>query len=368
MKLNKMIAIIIFTIGIIFFTSCNNGISKEVDKPTEIEKETVHSIKTTRVEKKDVESYTSFNSKLKGFTEITVSSEVSGKIIKVSKSLGDYVKKGETICAVDNVEYEISLKQAEAKVMASEAAYEASKITMESSEKLYQSKNLSKLSYINDKSKLKTNKANLDGAKAELERSKKNYENSKFRSPVSGVITELFVNEGEYISQGKQVAFIVDAKKLKIEVGVGETEIVSIKKGQEVIIDYTPLNISKIGKITGKGIRPSGLTEKYPIEIVLDNKDGKLYSGMVIEGKIKKEVFKNVISIPIDYVIKEYDKYYSYVLQENKTVTKQEIKPYLKINRDYILSSGLNEGDEIIIEGIAKLSDGAKVNVVEDNM
>ncbi len=365
MKLNKMVIMITLAISLSTFSSCKDGHSEEMNSSIKVEKENIHSVKTAKVEKRDIESYISFNSKLKGFTEITVSSEVSGKIIKVSKSLGDFVKKGETICAVDNIEYEISLKQAEAKVMASEAAYEASKITMESSEKLYKSNNLSKLSYINDKSKLKTNKANLNGAKAELERSKKNYENSKFRSPVSGVITELFVNEGEYISQGKQVAFIVDAKKLKIEVGVGETEIVSIKKGQEVIIDYTPLNISKIGKITGKGIRPSGLTEKYPIEIVLDNKDGKLYSGMVIEGKIKKEVFKDVISIPIDYVIKEYDKYYSYVLQENKTVTKQEIKPYLKIDRDYIISSGLNEGDEIIVEGIAKLSDGARVNVVE---
>ena len=188
-------------------------------------------------------------------------------------------------------------------------------------------------------------------------------ENSQFLSPIDGQIVDLPIRVGQTISIGQKVAGIVDMRTLKIRTGVGENAIGTVYKGQIASITYKNFPDIINAKVTGVGYKPLPSIATYPVEIEIDNKELKLYPGMVVSGEILNYVNKNVIYILFNNIIKEYDHYYLYTVNEDNIVEKKEVTLGKQINEYIIIESGLTEGDRVIIEGYDKIQDRSRVIV-----
>ena len=98
---------------------------------------------------RNLKEYIKITGKLEGYTDIIMASETSGRIIALNKKLGDWVDKGDEIGHVDNKDYEIRVEQAEAAVLAAEAAFESAELQMKTADNLLASKSISDLEYQN---------------------------------------------------------------------------------------------------------------------------------------------------------------------------------------------------------------------------
>ena len=317
----------------------------------------------TKVEPKTLEKYIYITGKLEGKTDIILSSETSGKVVEVYKKLGDWINKGDEIGRIDNTYYRIKVEHAQASLLSAEAAYELAGIQMGTADQLYSQGKISQAEYVQAKSNLKKSHAAVDEAKANLELARKNFDNSKFISPVSGYITNIDIKIGEMISVGKTVCSIVDSSVLVIKTGIGESEVRFVKSGQDAIVNYRPLNRSFPGKITGIGIKPINGAGNYPIEIELQNKDGALYPGMVIEARILSKVYPDVIYASINDLREEYDRYYAFIIDSENRAKRIQVILGEKVEENVIIKDGLKSGDILVIEGIENLDDGQAVEI-----
>jgi len=152
---------------------------------------------------------------------------------------------------------------------------------------------------------LQAREAEVRQAEAHLAELRRRFQLMAIRSPVQGVVVRKNAHRGEFVQAGQAIFMVVDAGRFWIEANVEETEIRFIKKGSPVIIrvDSYPNRdhhgkVVEIGeatvsefslfspqKLTGQFIKS---TQRLPIKISVENKDGSLKVGMLAVVWIKK--------------------------------------------------------------------------------
>ena len=313
------------------------------------------------VQPRDLEEFIKVVGTLEGITDITLSSEVNGKIVERYKNLGDWVNTGEAIGRIDNADMKNMVDQAEASLLAAQASFDSAQLNLTTSEKLYEDDKISKMAYLEAQIGIKGAQANLEAAKAGLASARRLLQNSLFTAPVSGYITNISLEVGEMIGAGSPVCSIVNSKKLLIKTGIGESDIMSVSKGQHVSIHYDDYPQEFHGKITGVGIKPLMGTASYPIEIELDNSEGLLLPGMVVEGYILAHVYEDVIYTSLNNISEKYDDKLVYTIDENNISHVINIELGDEVDRNVIIKNGLQIGDKLVREGYENLQEGTKV-------
>ncbi len=326
------------------------------DKPSE--KEVIVMVQEMKLQ--DLDKYVNIIGKLEGITDVDLSSETNGKVIEIYKNLGDWVNEGDAIARVDNTDAKNLLLQAQAALLAAEANLETANMSMKASQKMHDENIISESEFLQAKSSLKNAQAGYNGALASAESARKNLENSRFTAPVSGYIAELKLEVGEMVNQSIKIAGIVNSKKLKIKAGISESDISFVQKNDPVKIIYN--NQEYAGKISGVGIRPTSGGNNYPVEIVLSNPNKELYPGMVIEGQIFSQTYENILYTSIENLREKYDKKFVYIINSENRAEIRTITLGEKVENNIIITSGLEVGDKLVIDGIDSLSDGTLVD------
>lgn len=356
-QLTKLILIIlVLSISLI---SCTKKKKPGIDVGGKTkEKEVIVMVQKMKLQ--DLDKYVNIIGKLDGITDVDLSCETNGKVVEIYKNLGDWVNKGDAIGRVDNDDAKNMLLQAQAALLAVEANLETANMNMTASQKLHDENIISESEFLQAKSSLKNAQARYNGALASAESARKNLDNSQFTAPVSGYITELKLEVGEMVSQGMKIAGIVNSKKLKIKSGISESDISFVQKNDPVKIIHN--NKQYVGKVSGIGIRPITGGNNYPIEIVMNNPNNELYPGMVIEGRIFSQTYKNILYTSIENLREKYDKNFVYVINSENRAEIRIVTLGEKVENNIIITSGLKAGDKLVIDGIDSLSDGTLVD------
>lgn len=318
---------------------------------------------TWEVASRNLKEFVTITGRLEGIVDVTLTSETSGRIVSLTKDLGDKVSKGEVIGYVDNDDLKIALDQARASVVSAEAALDNARLTLNSSERLYKENTISEAELLRARSGYKSAEAGLMSARAGEESAKKRLEQSRFIAPVSGFIADITVDEGETVMMGTPVCTIVDHRKLIIKTGVPEKDIKMVENGQRVELRNGRYSGPITGTVSAIGIQPTQRTASYPIEITLENPDLELLPGMVVQGSILARTFDNVIYTSLNYILREYDTSYVYVVDEEQIARRKSVELGRQIGEYVILSSGIDTGEFLVIDGYANLEDGTPVDV-----
>ncbi|HRY84343.1 MAG TPA: efflux RND transporter periplasmic adaptor subunit, partial [Candidatus Cloacimonadota bacterium] len=158
-----------------------------------------------------LDDFITVSGKLEGISNVTMSSEASGRIIQLYKKLGDYVKQGERIGRLDNDAYQYRYDQSEAALASAQSAFDNAQKNLNYAEESLKRGLISQAEYNTALSAFKGAKAALDGARAGLETSRSSVAASYLTAPASGVISNLNVNKGQFVAAGAPVATITDA-------------------------------------------------------------------------------------------------------------------------------------------------------------
>ena len=350
----SIIALIMFAM-----ISCQNRKSGSFAENQRQEKPVVVMIE--EVKPADLDKYIRVSGKLEGSTDVNMISEVSGKIITVHKKLGDWMEAGESLASIDNSDYQNQLRQAESSLLAAEANLESAEMQMKISAKLYESEKISESEYLRTTSAFKAAEASLKGAAAQLASIRKILANSQFTAPVSGFISELNLQIGDYVAMGRVIANLVDSRKLRLKSGVGELDITALKKGDKAVIFYQGEEFP--ATVSGIGIKPVTGGNFYPVETELKNKDNKLLPGMIVEARILSGTYRNVVFTSITNLREKYDQSFVYVINAENRAELRMVELGEKIGKNVIILSGMQTSDKLVIDGIDSLIDGSLVEV-----
>ena len=314
---------------------------------------------------------TAYPATIKGKQDVEIRPQVSGFITKLCVDEGATVRKGQVLFIVDPTQYEAAVRTAEAAVATAEAAVRTQQITVDNK------RELNKKQIISDYD-LSQSQAQLAQAKAQLITARQNLSFTQVKSPSDGVINDIPYRLGALVSpsiatpmttvseiEEVYVYFSMTEKELLAMTKTGGTikeEIEKIPSIRLQLIDGTEYSIEgKVDAITGVIDQSTG---SVSMRALFPNKEHILRSGGTANVLIPYTM-ENVITIPQSATVEIQDKKFVYVLQPDNTVKYTEITIFnLDNGKEYLVTSGLNSGDKIVIEGVQNLKDGETIQPI----
>ena len=352
-------------------------VSCNLDMP----KETKSSFETMTVKKSDIELPYKFSAKMKGQNDVTVTPQVSGQLMKICVTEGQQVKKGQTLFVIDSRNAQLELEAAQANLQAALAQENSAKLEYESNKNLFEKKIVSSYMLNNSENSYKQAQASVAQARSAVNRAKVNLGFCTITATVSGIIGEIPVRIGDQVSPMTQLTMLSGNTTMYAEFSVTESiveamvqEGVKANEVEKFIANLPPATFvmkngteyphkGRVVSLTGVVDAETGsLTSK----VSFPNPDGHLYSG--IQGTIVMPFAeKSVIVVPQYAVVRLQDKAQVYKVKADSTATAVEVTTEDTGNgKDFIVTSGLNEGDRIVTTGANNVTEGQKVLFPEE--
>jgi len=339
-------------------------------------KETQSSFETMIIKKSDIEMPYRFSARMKGQNDVTVTPQVSGQLMKICVTEGQQVKKGQALFIIDSRNAQLELEAAQANLQAALAQENSAKLEFESNKNLFDKKIVSSYMLNNSENAYKQAHAAVAQAQAAVNRAKVNLGFCTITATVSGIIGEIPVRIGDQVSPMTQLTMLSGNTTMYAEFSVTESIVESmVQEGMnasdvEKYINQLPdaTFIMKNGTEyphKGRVVSLTGVvnasTGSLTSKVSFPNPDGHLYSG--IQGTVVMNFAeKGVIVVPQYSVVRLQDKAQVYKVQADSTATAVDVTTEDAGNgQDFIITSGLKPGDQIVTTGANNVTEGQKV-------
>ncbi|MEA3431439.1 MAG: efflux RND transporter periplasmic adaptor subunit [candidate division WOR-3 bacterium] len=193
------------------------------------------------------------------------------------------------------------------------------------------------------------------------------FEPVRVKSPLSGVIGKLFLDQGSSIALQLPVAMVVKMDRVKAVFNIGEKDLAKVRKGMvaEIKVDLYPDEVFK-GTVTRISPVIDPLSRTALCEVLIPNPKHKLKPGAFAEIDLVVESHKSTILLPRDAVICDLEKniYYLFVAEAGNAV-KKEIEIGITASDTVEIKSGITSQDKIIIKGQHYLKGGEKIEIID---
>jgi HlyD family secretion protein len=212
---------------------------------------------------------------------------------------------------------------------------------------------------------IKSARAGVAQAEAALAYARQQLANAYIRTPIAGTVSKRLTEPGQMANPGSSLMEIVALDTVYFEALVSEIDVGRVRAGQpvQVTIDAMPGR-----KFTGRVLKilPTAdpKSRQFTVRIQVLNQGGELRPGMFARGSIEVDRRPNTVIIPKDAVITHGDGRAVYLVLGSRAKL-QPIRTGFETREEVEALSGVSAGDELVVVGQEKLSDGVKVHVAD---
>jgi len=309
--------------------------------------------------------------------EADIAPKVSGRVSSVNVAVGDRVSEGQVLLVLESSEARNSVVQSEAAVGTARVNILKARQALADAEQnyarinaLYQAQAVSKSQFEEAQSALNNAgyglqlaEEQLKQAEAALQSARDNLANYSVTSPISGHVAFVNVHNGEIAGPQSTALTIVNMDTVKVKVNVSENAISSIQKGVQVPVSIDVLQKMFTGTVVSVGPKSDSTTRAFPVEIILDNRDGDIRPGMVASLKLPLGISRGAVSVPAGALVERDGVYYVFVV-ENGMAREKQVKTGIITDELAEIKEGVSEGMAVIVNGNRLVADGQKVKVM----
>lgn len=310
-------------------------------------------VTTASVERTDFKHFVEIQAAVEADDYVDVTSEVAGRITKLTVEEGDNVRPGQLIAQLD-------LEQLKKQMAELEKSLELANTVYERQKRLWDQNIGSEIQYL----EAKNNKERIEKSIETLE-----YQMSKAKvyAPAPGVVETVFLQTGELASPGMPIIQILNPRKLKAVADVPENYLRAVKEGETVTVEFPALDQEQQARITliGRTIDPANRT--FKVEAALSKTSPLVKPNLLAVMYIKDEQIDDVVTVPLEMVQQEVGgKDYVYVIGEGEDGPLAR-KVYVITGESYegniVIKEGLEGGETLIMEGARGLAENEPVKV-----
>ena len=301
------------------------------------------------------EHYIQVQGSVKSDELINIFPEFSGIAKAIYVKSGDVVKKGQPLMKIDDGGLKEQLSQLK-------IGFKLTKTTFERQKRLWDQNIGSEIKFLETKSMYEAQRQGINQLKKQIKK-------TLIEAPFSGTIDNVVVKKGEVVYPGRSnLMMLLNLDNLYIESNVPEKHIASINSGNKAIAHFPLLDktISTTIRQSGSYINPINRT--FKIEMDIEKNDLNIKPNLNSKVKINDYSNDSALMVNQNFIsIDSNNKEYVYKIYEknNKTYVSKTIISTGKNDGIKIeVLSGLNAGDKVVYEGIRKLVDNARVQII----
>lgn len=347
---------IIIAVNLFLFISCKKKETKSLE-------EKVFNVQVQDVVKKPLKPFIESIGTLNPFEEVTVSAEVEGVLRSVKVEEGTLVAKGMLLAAIDDSDYGLEVRRAEAALKQAEATLENTRLEFKRKEALFKEELVTKQQYDDVTTRLSLADADVERAKASLALAKLKLSKTKITSPLSCVVKEKRVSAGDFVKNGTPLFVIIQPNPLKLRFTVPEKEVGRLKVGQEVTLRVDGFSGSEFkGKVNIVFPNVEEKTRTLQVEALVPNNNGILKPGLFAKVILYTAGERDTVVVPVTALLYEAEKIKVFIVEGDRA-REREVKLGSKYGELMEIVEGVKEGDKVVATGQQNLSGGAKVNI-----
>jgi membrane fusion protein (multidrug efflux system) len=329
------------------------------------------------VKPQSTQLYKDYPTKLQGQQTVEIRSKITGYIDQILVDEGAFVKKGQLLFRLNANDIQAMVRSAEAQVKVAEAEVYTAQVNVEKTKPLVDKNIISKFDLQSVESTQKSKEAQLAQARAQLENANANLQYTRITSPAEGTIGTFPFRVGSLVSGStlEPLTTVSNTVNMYAYFSFNEKEFLAITKGlagknlQEkftklpgvllVLADNSVYD--QVGRIeTASGlIDPQ--TGAINVRASFPNPNGLLRSGG--SGLVRiPQIIDSAILIPQKASYELQGKHFVYIVGADNKVHNTEIEILAGNLKDsYVVTSGLNTGDKVVLEGIASLRNDTEI-------
>ena len=320
-------------------TACS-GSSNESATTTTVEE--LPKIEVKKVYTQEVNQLAEYTATVEAFKTNNISTSTPNRIKDILVDVGYKVVKGQKLVVLDNV----NIDQLKVRIDNMEREYNRAVQLLEIGGGTQQA---------------------VDQLKTELDATKRQYdnlvENTVLVSPINGVVTARNYDPGDMT--GGAILTIEQMRPVKVLVNVSENEFTKVRKGMKTTIKldvYGDEEFTGTVTLVHPTINPA--TRTFTVEIEINNSDERVRPGMFARVQMNFGKADHVV-VPDRAVIKQTGSGDRYVYTfKDGVVTFNKVELGQRIDNAYEVLSGVENGDDVVVSGHSRLTNGCKAEIL----
>lgn len=298
--------------------------------------------------------YLEFPGSAEPIETFNISAEASGRVLSAPFKEGQDIKKGALIVRVD-----AKMNRAQINVLKSQYS---------SAQREYNRTKQLAAEGLATPQQLDQARSAVDQLRASISQLNAGISMTSVRSPFNGYVRIKHANKGEFIAAGRPVATIINFDTIEIKIAVAETSIGYVKEGEKIQIRVPSLGKTFEGEVFKRAVMADQPAQTFPVEVRIDNKDRAILPGMRAVAMLPKVNIAKAVVVPRDSILEGVSRREAMVVTN---VVKDEGVAQLRVvelgegkGNQVVITSGLNEGDQLITVGHRGIVDGSPIRVI----
>lgn len=283
--------------------------------------------------------------------EANIAAEVPGRIIRFDVEEGQLIERGDSVLRLDMSTATASIGQLDAQIAQIDQDIERNRALVERG--------------IGTSATVEQLEAQRRVIEENIRQIRTNIRQGSSTAPISGIVTQTMAEPGEYASPGQPLARIVDISTIRVFVGLPEREISYVHVGMQVAVKIEATGEELTGTLHQIAIEANPANRTFPLEIRLDNAEGRLRAGMRASVVIPKDRIASAIVIPRDAILQGIDGPEALVLNREGSVEVRELELGPGRGSFVVVADGLAAEDRLIVRGQRGLVPGEPVQPID---
>ncbi|WP_110709966.1 efflux RND transporter periplasmic adaptor subunit [Salinicola sp. CR57] len=306
-------------------------------------------------------------------SSVAVRPRVEGELISVDFEEGQTVQKGQRIAQIDPRDYQAQLDQAKGQLAQDQAQLASAKEDLARYEKLIETNYVSRQELEQQRQLVRQYQGTVASDQASVKSAQVQLDYTDITAPIAGVVGIRNVDPGNIVQLGDDEPIVTITQLDPISVIFSlPSRFVDIVRGRLVAGDHPAVNVTDTdgethsGQLSSIDSNVNSATGTIRLRAILDNPTGGLYPNAYVDVSLVSQILRDQVIVPEPAVQTGQEGNYVYVVKDDDTVTRRDVTLAATQNSQSALSSGVEAGERVVVDGVDSLREGARVRVVSD--
>jgi membrane fusion protein, multidrug efflux system len=337
-------------------------------------------VNAVAVQPRDIPISLQYVGRTEGVREVEVRPRVGGILLSWNYKEGSTVKAGQSLFSIDPVPYQTAVARAEADLASAKARHVQTQRDIERIRPLVDQGMISRKSYDDAVSAEEVAAAQVKGVDAALTEAKLNLGYTRVEAPITGVSSRALKSEGSLVeAQNSLLTTISQIDPIRVIFSLSEGE--RLRFNEEASAGRLRLprenrftvtlelpdgsRSERAGVVDFSDIRVDSATGTSEFRAVMPNSDQRIRPGQFVRVTLQGLQYSRALAVPQRAVLEGPQGKIVFIVDDKGLAQPRPVQVGQWAGEDWVITSGLNAGDRVILDGVMKIRPGAPVAIAQ---